>query len=163
MMVMVRSGHAACAGAAPNAATAAASAANIRSVNDGLNILGIAPYEPGKPVEEVIKAARWHKFFGFGDWVPDTDTRLQNGLDRIRQSYQKKDYLMATVTLDQMNYLEDANRVVPVLDVNGGARVSVEVSGTKISKGRLKQLIPVYQEQSVDKDLLVEGRKNLDR
>jgi len=117
--------------------------------------------DPGRPVDQVIKAARWRKFLGYGDWQPATDARLQNGLDRIRRSYQKNDFLMAKVSLDSMNYQEDTNRVVPVLEVNGGARVLVDVSGTKISKGKLKQLVPVYQEQSVDKDLLVEGRRNI--
>ena len=32
---------------------------------------------------------------------------------------------------------------------------------TKISKGELKKLVPVYQENSVDDDLLNEGRRNL--
>ncbi len=116
---------------------------------------------PGRPVEQIIKAARWRKFLGFGDWAPATDSRLQNGLDRIRGSYQKKDFLMAKVSLDLMNYQEDTNRVVPVLEVDGGSRVLVDVSGTKISKGKIKQLVPIYQEQSVDKDLLVEGRRNI--
>ena len=116
---------------------------------------------PGRPVDQIIKAAHWRKFLGFGDWAPATDARLQNGLDRIRRSYQKKDFLMAKVTLDQMNYQENTNRVVPVLEVDGGARVLVDVSGVKISKAKVKQLIPIYQEQSVDKDLLVEGRRNI--
>jgi len=116
---------------------------------------------PGRPVDQIIKAARWRKFLGFGDWAPATDSRLQNGLDRIRRSYQKKDFLMAKVALDQMNYQEDTNRVVPMLDVNGGARVLVDVSGAKISNGKVKQLVPIYQEQSVDKDLLMEGKRNI--
>ena len=116
---------------------------------------------PGRPVDQIIKAARWRKFLGYGDWAPVTDSRLQNGLDRIRSSYQKKDFLMAKVSLDLMNYQEDTNRVIPVLDVNSGARVLVEVSGAKISKGKVKQLVPIYQEQSVDKDLLVEGKRNI--
>ncbi|MEO8126948.1 MAG: outer membrane protein assembly factor BamA [Bryobacteraceae bacterium] len=116
---------------------------------------------PGRPVDQIIKAARWRKFLGFGDWASATDARVQNGLDRIRRSYQKKDFLMAKVTLDQMNYQEDSNRVVPVLDVDGGSRVLVEVAGAKVSTGKLKQLVPIYQEQSVDKDLLMEGKRNI--
>jgi outer membrane protein assembly complex protein YaeT len=116
---------------------------------------------PGRPVDEVIKAARWRKFWGFGDWKDATDSQVQAGLDRIRRSYQKNDYLMATVSLEQMEYEQDSNRVVPVLEVNSGSKVLVEVVGVKVPKSKLKQLIPIYEEQSVDKDLLVEGKKNL--
>ena len=68
---------------------------------------------------------------------------------------------MATVSLQQMDYEQDSNRVVPVIEVNSGSKVLVDVTGVKLSKSKLKQLIPVYEEQSVDKDLLVEGKRNL--
>jgi len=49
----------------------------------------------------------------------------------------------------------------PVLRVEPGPQVSVETIGAKLSRGRLKRLVPIYQEQSVDRDLLVEGARNL--
>ncbi len=116
---------------------------------------------PGRPVDEVIEAAGWRRFFGFGDWKQITARQVENGLDRIRRSYQKKDFLMAKVLLEQMDYNDDTNRAAPILEVDSGSKVLVDIAGAKISKSKLKQLIPVYQEQSVDKDLLVEGKRNL--
>ena len=42
-----------------------------------------------------------------------------------------------------------------------GPTVNIATQGEKISKGQLKKLVPVYQENSVDDDLLNEGRRNL--
>ena len=39
--------------------------------------------------------------------------------------------------------------------------MAILTEGEKISKRQLKKLVPVYQENSVDDDLLNEGRRNL--
>lgn len=116
---------------------------------------------PNKPIEEIVNATRWKRWFGLFGWRELTEVRTQQGIDRIRRSYQKKEYLMARVSLDQMEYKQDENRVVPVLTIDSGPKVIVRTSGAKISKGRVRELVPIYQEQSVDKDLLMEGKKEL--
>ena len=40
-------------------------------------------------------------------------------------------------------------------------RCLIATEGEKISKGQLKKMVPVYQENTVDEDLLNEGRRNL--
>ena len=99
--------------------------------------------------------------FGLLGWKEVTDTRTQQGLDRIRRSYQKKEFLMARVTLDSMEYHPAENVVAPVITIDSGPRVVVRTKGAKISRGRLRELVPIYQEQTVDKDLLVEGKREL--
>jgi len=116
---------------------------------------------PGRSVEELIKISHWRRFFGFGPFKEVTDSRTQQGLDRIRRAYQKKDFLLAKVILDQMEYRESENRVVPSITVETGPKVTVRAQGAKISKGKLRELVPVYQEQTVDKDLLVEGKREI--
>ncbi len=116
--------------------------------------------DPNRPLDRIIRASRWKRFFGLG-WRPVTENRVQTGLDRIRRLYQKEGLLMAKVGLEEMEYHEDTNRLVPVIAVTPGSKVLVETEGAKVSKGKLRQLIPIYQEQSVDRDLLVEGQKNL--
>ena len=37
----------------------------------------------------------------------------------------------------------------------------VRTTGAKVSRGKLRQLVPVFQERTVDRSLLVEGRRNL--
>jgi outer membrane protein assembly complex protein YaeT len=116
---------------------------------------------PNKTVEQIVKTAHWRRFWGFGRFKDVTDQRTQQGLDRIRRAYQKKDYLMARVTLDQMQYIEPENRVLPMLTIESGPQVTVRTQGAKISKSKLRELVPVYQEQTVDKDLLVEGKREI--
>ncbi len=117
--------------------------------------------QPNKPLNEIIGATRWRRLFGIGGWREVTESRVQNGLDRIRRSYQKKEFLQAKVALDQMEYNDDTNTAVPILTIEGGPKVIVRVNGAKVSGGKRRQLLPIYQEQSVDKDLLVEGQRNL--
>jgi outer membrane protein assembly complex protein YaeT len=116
---------------------------------------------PNKTVEEIVKATRWKKLFGLLGWKEVTDTRTQQGLDKIRKAYQKKEFLMARVTLESMEYHQAENQVVPVITIDSGPKVVVLTRGSKISKGRLRELVPIYQEQTVDKDLLVEGKREL--
>ena len=57
--------------------------------------------------------------------------------------------------------MPDTNRLDYVFQVEQGPTVAISTEGEKISKGQLKKLVPVYQENSVDDDLLNEGRRNL--
>ena len=116
---------------------------------------------PNKPLDEIISATRWRRVFGLLGWKEVTDTRTQQGLDRIRRSYQKREFLMARVTLDSMEYHPAENQVVPVITIDSGPKVVVRTKGAKISRGRLRELVPIYQEQTVDRDLLVEGKREL--
>jgi outer membrane protein insertion porin family len=114
-----------------------------------------------KTVEDIIGATRWKKFFGLLGWKDVTESRTQQGLDRIRRSFQKREYLMARVTLDHMEYRASDNVVIPVLTIDSGPKVIVRATGAKISRGKLRELVPIYQEQTVDMDLLVEGKREL--
>ena len=53
------------------------------------------------------------------------------------------------------------NRVPLNLDVTAGSHVRVELTGARLSKGRLQKLLPIYAEGAVDEDLLQEGRRNI--
>jgi outer membrane protein insertion porin family len=113
---------------------------------------------PERPVKSIVDATHWKGWFG---WKDVTEARTQEGVQRVRRSYQKQDRLEARVALDKMEYAPDSNRVKPSLDVEGGPKVNISVVGAKISKGKLRQILPIYEEHSVDRDLLVEGGNNL--
>lgn len=117
---------------------------------------------PNKPIEDIVKATRWKKLFGLLGWKDVNETRTSQGLDRVRRAYQKKDFLMARAALDQVEYQEQDNRIVPTLNIQSGTRVIVRTTGAKISRGKLRELVPVYQELTVDKDLLVEGKREIE-
>ena len=77
------------------------------------------------------------------------------------QHLQHGDHLQARVNLERVDYHDTTNTVTPKLDLDSGPILQVRTTGAKVSSGRLRQLIPVYQERTVDRSLLVEGRRNL--
>lgn len=116
---------------------------------------------PNRPVEDIVDASRWRKLYGLLGWKQATDSRTSQGLDRIRRLYQKRNYLLSRVTLEQMQFVQAQNHVVPVINVDSGPEVLVRAAGAKISRGKLRELVPIYQELTVDRDLLLEGQREL--
>jgi len=90
-----------------------------------------------------------------------TVARVQSSIERLRKFLEKKGHLSARVSVRRGEYEPSTNTIPLTLEVTEGPRVLVVVEGAKISKGDLKKLIPVYQEGSVDTDLLEEGKRNL--
>ena len=86
---------------------------------------------------------------------------VTRALDRLRESYQKNNHLEAQVALVSRQYHAETNRLDYIFKVDEGPTVAIVTEGEKISKRTLKKLVPVYQENSVDDDLLNEGRRNL--
>jgi len=87
--------------------------------------------------------------------------RISDGTERIRKFLIKKGYLGARAIVHRGTYDAASNTVSLELDVSQSPKVQVEVTGTRISSGALRKLLPIYQEGSVDPDLLEEGRRNL--
>jgi len=117
-----------------------------------------------RPRESLIRATGWHRGFGpiqLPGWWNVTESRVQNGVERLLKDFQKGDRLEAKVTLDKLEYHPGPNTVTPHLTIDSGPIVEVRTTGAKVSKSRLRDLIPIYQERSVDRGLLVEGQQNL--
>ena len=81
--------------------------------------------------------------------------------ERIRRALQKKGYLESQVTLTQRTYHPENETLDYAFDVIRGPVVDVRVEGTVLSRGRLKKLVPVFEENAVDEDLLNEGARNI--
>jgi len=111
----------------------------------------------------LFRATNWQRAWGLVSAKQLTEQRLVNGLERIRLRFQKTDFLMARVQLEGLRYLPESNRVEPAVAVFGGPRVRVRSTGAKLSAGKLRQLVPIYQERTVDRDLLLEGNRNIQR
>ncbi len=86
---------------------------------------------------------------------------VSNALSRLRKEYQKNDHLEATVTLQKQTYDPATKKVNYDFHVNEGPEVKVAVEGTKISKSRLHLLVPIFEEGTIDNDLLNEGVHNI--
>ncbi len=128
-----------------------------RAKFDGLVVNGDAL----RPLDKLIHSSGWKRFRGLLGWQQFTETRLQNGIDNIRSWYPKHDRLLAQVTLVNLDYHSGANTVTPVLAINPGPPVLVRLRGAKLSSGKLRSLLPIYEERALDRDLLEEGSRDL--
>ena len=86
---------------------------------------------------------------------------VTRALERLRKHYQKNQHLEAQVSLTKRDYHADTNTLDYIFEVDQGSKVIITTEGAKIGTGELKKLVPVYQENAVDDDLLNEGRRNL--
>jgi len=134
--------------------------AGARARFDGLILTGKFTKTP----ESIIKASHWRRGFLFltlPGWRFATESRVTSGVASVRQDFQKGNHLEAQVTLEKLDYHAEKNTVTPTIAIENGPTVQVQTTGAKVSRGKLKQLIPVFQERTVDRTLLVEGQRNL--
>lgn len=94
-------------------------------------------------------------------WRQVTDSRTRRGVQDVQSKYESKGRLMAKVHLDQLDYDARRRRVRPNLTVDPGPKVKVSAVEAKVSQRVLKKYVPVFQEHTVNNDLLTEGKRNL--
>jgi outer membrane protein assembly factor BamA len=86
---------------------------------------------------------------------------VSRALSNLRKHYTRQERLAATVTLTSKDYVEPTNHLDYTFLAHQGPLVTVKVEGAKISKSQMEKLVPVYEEGTVDQDLLNEGAQNL--
>jgi outer membrane protein insertion porin family len=130
-----------------------------RAKFDGLMVSG----NTLRPEQDLMNSSGWKRLRGWFwlGWHPLTETRVQNGLDNIRSWYPKHDHLLAQVTLVKLDFHPATNTVTPVLKIDSGPPVLVRLRGAKLSAGTMRSLLPIYEERSIDRDLLEEGSRDL--
>ncbi|HWR16515.1 MAG TPA: POTRA domain-containing protein [Terriglobales bacterium] len=94
-----------------------------------------------------------------GDKV--TQERVTKAFQKLRKKYTKQNRLESQISITDRIYNEDTNTVDYVFKIERGPTVDIHLEGASISQGRLKKLVPVYEEHAVDNDLLNEGRRNI--
>lgn len=124
---------------------------------DGVNVTG----KPERSTDSIVKSTGWKRLRGLLGWQDVTETRVQTGVDNVRSWYPKHERLLAKVNLTDLGFDASTDRVTPTLDIDSGPLVDVRVRGAKISGGRLRSILPIYQERTVDRDLLVEGTRDV--
>jgi outer membrane protein insertion porin family len=90
-----------------------------------------------------------------------TRDTISNALDRLRKQYQKNNHLEAAVTLQKQTYDPATKKIDYDFHVSEGPEVKVSVEGAKISTSRLHLLVPIFEEGTIDNDLLNEGIHNI--
>jgi outer membrane protein insertion porin family len=90
-----------------------------------------------------------------------TASRVQRGTTRVRNFLVKMGHLNARAVVRRGSYDAKSNTIPLELEATAGPLVRIAVTGAKFSGGELKKLVPVYQEGTVDTDLLEEGKRNI--
>ncbi len=111
--------------------------------------------DSGMSLEEFRRAAHLQR----GSHV-DRDT-ANRALDGVLKHYQNEDRLQADVKLASQQYAPATRTVNFRFTANRGPVVRVLVEGASMSADRVKRLVPIFEEGSVDEDLLNEGSRRL--
>ncbi|MGA2807174.1 MAG: POTRA domain-containing protein [Terracidiphilus sp.] len=88
----------------------------------------------------------------------ETANRALAGVLKVYQSQQR---LEAEIKLESQPYAAQSHRANFRFSANRGPEVKVLVEGASISSERVKRAIPIFEEGSVDEDLLNEGNRRL--
>lgn len=115
---------------------------------------------PKLPDSTIIRATGW-RIPLVNRWREVTQSLTDKGIDGIQKKYARKDRLTTAIDVQSLDYNYDTNRVKPTLDIQAGPRIDIRALEAKISKSKLRKYIPIYQEGSIDNDLLTEGARNL--
>ncbi len=93
---------------------------------------------------------------------PFSGDALRRDFTRLRRLYSDRGFLDATIRLDKLEYEAASNSVQADILIESSAFVYIELIGGKISKKQLRELVPIYEEGSIDIDLIQEGRHNIE-
>jgi outer membrane protein insertion porin family len=88
----------------------------------------------------------------------DTGNRALSG---VLKHYQKQERLEAEIKLESQLYASDTEKSNFHFSANRGPVVRVVIQGAKMSGARVKRIIPIFEEGTVDEDLLNEGGRRL--
>src|ERR1035441_6967636 len=110
--------------------------------------------------ERILTAAKFRRWI-IHTWKPMTQTRVQQALEGVRALYQKDNRLEAKVSLEGMKYDPSTNAAQATLRIEAGPRIEVHTIGANIPHRKVERYVPVFEEHAVDRDLLVEGARNL--
>jgi outer membrane protein assembly complex protein YaeT len=90
----------------------------------------------------------------------DHDT-ANRALAGVLKHYRNQERLEAEIKLESQLYDPATKRTNFRFTATQGPRVKVQVQGVSLSQDRVKHVIPIYEEGTVDEDLLNEGNRRL--
>lgn len=112
----------------------------------------------GSPGMSVAKFRKKGKLKAGSRVTRDTVNRA---LSRVQKYYAKQKHLESDVTLASKQYESPSNHLDLNFHAAQGPLVEIYVKGVKLSQGKIKALVPVYEEGTVDEDLLNEGNRRI--
>ena len=106
-----------------------------------------------------VESFRHHAHLRAGEHMDhDTGNRALAGVLKV---YQKEQRLEAEIKLESQQYAAQSQKAEFRFSANRGPVVKVLVEGASLDAGRVKRVIPIFEEGSVDDDLLNEGNRRL--
>jgi outer membrane protein assembly complex protein YaeT len=118
----------------------------------GVEFQGHPEFSPAK----LAKVAGWRR------GIQLTSARLERGLLRLHQFFVSRNRLQATVSVLKREYDTKLNTEKLLVRVESGPLVRVRVEGAKISRSKLKTLLPVYRDGVVDEPALARSERILE-
>ncbi|MGD0830693.1 MAG: POTRA domain-containing protein [Terracidiphilus sp.] len=109
--------------------------------------------------EMTVEAFRSRAHLALGRHV-DRES-VNRALAGILKFYQSRERLEAEIKLESQEFDGKTQRVDFHFTANQGPVVRVEVTGASLGPGQIKRIIPIFEEGSVDEDLLNEGNRRL--
>lgn len=88
----------------------------------------------------------------------DTSNRALSG---VLKYYQRQHRFEAEIKLESEKYDREAKRTTFLFSANRGPVVRILLEGAEMSAERIKRVIPIFEEGTVDDDLLNEGDRRL--
>ncbi|MGA7859157.1 MAG: POTRA domain-containing protein [Terracidiphilus sp.] len=111
--------------------------------------------EPGMSAQAFVR----HAHLRAGSHV-DHDT-VNRALAAVLRYYKSQNRLEAEIKLESQTYAPDTDKSNFKFSATQGPVVKVHVEGAGISADRVRHIIPVFEEGTVDEDLLNEGNRRL--
>lgn len=93
--------------------------------------------------------------------VTFTAPKTQAAIDLIRRDLGKGNRLAEELSLKSANYDPKTNRADLLFHVKLGPVITVQIQGAHLFGKTVKRLVPIYQENAFDSDLVAEGRRDL--
>src|SRR5436305_2154883 len=87
--------------------------------------------------------------------------RLDSATSYLQGALGKQHYLAGQVRMISANYNPQTNRADVTFQVTQGPEVAIKVQGAHVWGRTMKKLVPIYDENTVDADLVAEGARNL--
>ena len=92
---------------------------------------------------------------------PYSSKKIQSAIKFLQAEMGKQHYLAARVQLVAAKYNPATNRADVDFHITRNRRINIQIAGARVRQGTQKKLIPIYQENSVDPDLVQEGAQDL--
>jgi len=132
-----------------------------------VEILGVDPREADYLVQSTRSLSARVRRSSLQPGKPYTSKRIDSAVAAMKRALMGQRRLANKVRFDHANYHPETNQADVIIKAQPGPIVKIAIQGARLSRfgflrnRRMKRLIPIYAEGSVDADLVEEGRQNL--